>query len=387
MNNELQDLDEKAYIRHKLYAGGKSNFRRYAELVIGESSLWGLLKYELITTFLGPLPGALGLFLRKIFYPKLFKRVGKGTVFGRNVVVRNAHMVCLGERVMIDDNCLIDGRGAGEEGVLIGDQVMINRNVTIQAKIGPISIGANSDIGADSNIISQGGIYIGEMAAFGGGCHIGGGLFRLDATSGEEPSRDTAGHGSWVGGQHRFTKGPIRIGPRCAFAGYITVTDGVTIGSGCVIAPGAVIQEDVPADSVVMVHQKLVVMPWNQLQQTETEAVKKPQVIVTQDGVTLEKVLEGIYRAIDELNEQLPAEKRLEKSPDTALVEPQGPLDSLGLVNLIVTTERIIGEELGKTVDLTATAPWKSMEGETPFRTPQGLAKYISGLLESAGDA
>ena len=46
-----------------------------------------------------------------------------------------------------------------------------------------------------------------------------------------------------------------------------------------------------------------------------------------------EKVIQAVMDAIDELNEQLPKEERLEKSVDTALFGDGGSLDSLGLVS------------------------------------------------------
>ena len=59
---------------------------KYASLFVGRKGFWALLKYELIQMFIAPAPGALGLWLRKIFYPRIMKKVGRGVVFGRNVV-------------------------------------------------------------------------------------------------------------------------------------------------------------------------------------------------------------------------------------------------------------------------------------------------------------
>jgi acetyltransferase-like isoleucine patch superfamily enzyme len=68
-------------------------------------------------------------------------------VFGRNLTIRNAQNITLGDNVIIDDDCVLDARGAGPDGVVIGDRVIINRGASIQAKIGPIWIGEDSDIG------------------------------------------------------------------------------------------------------------------------------------------------------------------------------------------------------------------------------------------------
>ena len=44
---------------------------------------------------------------------------------------------------------------------------------------------------------------------------------------------------------------PIVIGDNCWFGANVSVMPGVTIGSGCVIAAGSVVTEDVPDNSMV----------------------------------------------------------------------------------------------------------------------------------------
>ena len=47
---------------------------KYSRLFVGRKGLWFLIKYEFINLFITPMPGALGLAIRKIFYPRLLKR-------------------------------------------------------------------------------------------------------------------------------------------------------------------------------------------------------------------------------------------------------------------------------------------------------------------------
>ncbi len=235
-------------------AGDKSRVRRYADLVVGEGASYGqLLKYELITGVFSGLPGALGLGLRQLAYPRLFKRIGKGVVFGRHVVIRNAQNISLGDGVIIDDGCVLDGRGAGSEGVVIGDRVIVNRGTTIQAKIGPIEIGDDCDIGAGSTVHSQGGIAIGGAVVIGGGTKISGGAFQTDrsAAATDHASTDAARVGMLAREQTRWTSGPIRIGDKCLIGMGTIILDGVEIGEGSVIGAGTVMTKSVPAHSVV----------------------------------------------------------------------------------------------------------------------------------------
>ena len=44
---------------------------------------------------------------------------------------------------------------------------------------------------------------------------------------------------------------PIKIGDNCWFGANVSVMPGVTIGAGCVIAAGAVVTKDMPANSLI----------------------------------------------------------------------------------------------------------------------------------------
>ena len=93
-----------------------------------------------------------------------------------------------------------------------------------------------------------------------------------------------------------------------------------------------------------------------------------------------EKVMQSIFKAIDEFNEQLPKEERLEKTVDTPLFGNGGSLDSLGLVSLVTTVEEKIEETCGTT--LTLLEDISSIEDDNPFKTVKTLAEYIASILE-----
>jgi acetyltransferase-like isoleucine patch superfamily enzyme len=234
-----KELSEDSYIRAKLYGGDKSDLRRYADLVCGEgSSYWALLKYELLTCLLAGRRGALGLFLRKKLYPSLFKECGRGVIFGRNLTIRNGKNIVLGDRVVIDDDCVLDARGAGDAGVRIGSGTILNRAVSVQAKIGPVHIGEECDIGMHSDVHAQGGVYIGDQVVLGGGGKISGGVFQIDRS--DDDGRE----------QDRSTRGPIRIDSKCLIGMGSMFLDGVHVGEGVVLGAGSVVLKDVPAYSV-----------------------------------------------------------------------------------------------------------------------------------------
>jgi acetyltransferase-like isoleucine patch superfamily enzyme len=234
----VQDLREEQFIRHRMFDGRKSVVRRYADLVIGGPSLATLLKYELITFLFGALPGAVGLFLRRIFYPLLFKEIGKGVLFGRNLVLRHCDKMRIGNRVVIDDYTLLDARGAGKEGMIIEDEVIISRGCYIQAKVGPIYIGSKSEVGVGTTIVSQGGVHIDEQVSIGGGCKISGGLFEMLPDEEADPP------------YRRYSKGPVRIEKRCMVGMGAIILDGVTVGETSMVGSGAVISMSLPPYSI-----------------------------------------------------------------------------------------------------------------------------------------
>jgi len=87
-----------------------------------------------------------------------------------------------------------------------------------------------------------------------------------------------------------------------------------------------------------------------------------------------------LFEAIDELNEQLPEEQLIIKSPDTVLLGDASNLDSLGLVNLIVLIEQKMEEELGLYVSLADSI--NGTQEENPFETIGKLQSHILFLFQ-----
>lgn len=236
--NQQAKLDDKDFIRYKLFEQKKSLFPKYCDLMIGNASMASLIQYELLTTIIGSIPGAAGLLLRKLFYRRLFRSIGKGAMVGKSVTLRHPSKIQLGARSVIDDYALLDARGSAGHGIVIGDDVFIGRAVTIQSKVGPITIGNKVNIGAHSSLVAQGGIHIGDMVNMGGGCIISGGAYDVgrDASSQRE-------HG-------KHTMGPVKIGNKCRLGMGAIVLDGVCIKEGTIVGAMSLVTGDLPSYSV-----------------------------------------------------------------------------------------------------------------------------------------
>jgi acetyltransferase-like isoleucine patch superfamily enzyme len=127
---------------------------KYRRLVSGPGNFFWLLVYELITLLFGSLPGLLGLGLRQVFYPLLFRETGKGLAIGRHVTLRHPKRIQIGNQVVIEDGVVLDAKGEIGEGIIIGDGVFIGRGTILTARNGTLEIGPGSSISSYCRISS-----------------------------------------------------------------------------------------------------------------------------------------------------------------------------------------------------------------------------------------
>ena len=121
--------------------GEGSVVRRYQDVVVGRRSLSTTLYFEFCMLFAWA-PGALGLLLRKLLWPRLFRACGRGVQFGAGIVLRHPNRIRLGDRVVISERCTLDARNPVlDEAIVIGDDVILAEGVILQTKGGTIRIG------------------------------------------------------------------------------------------------------------------------------------------------------------------------------------------------------------------------------------------------------
>jgi len=226
--------------KFKESAGSGGAFAKYRKVYYGDLSLGKLLLCELLTTLLGWMPGALGLFLRSKLYPLMFANIGKKVVFGRDITIRHPHKIEIGANVTFDDNSVIDAKGDGNEGIRIGDNVYIGRNSIVYCKGGDISLGESVNISSNCQLFSSNKLEIGNGTIIG--------AFTYILSGGEYDHTDSTPFAEQSG---MCTKGPLVIGKNCWLGARVTVLDGVTVGRHCIMAAGAVVNKDVDADTIV----------------------------------------------------------------------------------------------------------------------------------------
>lgn len=235
---ELSD----ATLHEQLTDSSKSTMRRYQDLALGSSSIWYLIKFELIMLFTSWVPGALGLLLRKIFYPWVLGAVGANVVFGQGVAIRHGLKVSIGKGVIIDDGAVLDAKGSSNNGIVIGDNTIVSRNVVLSCKNGDITIGSGCTIGINtlvhamqgSDVVMGDQVLIGAMSYF-----IGSGPYGTDSL--ELPFKK----------QGMLPQGGITIADNVWFGSNVQVLDGVTVGTGSIIGASTVVNKPVEDYAVV----------------------------------------------------------------------------------------------------------------------------------------
>jgi len=212
-------------------------FDKYRQLTVGRKSIGALLAYECITTLFGNLPGAVGYGLRRLYYPRLFRSVGKGTIFGRNIDVTNGHRINIGKNCIIGDGCELGVKGE-TDGICIGNDVTIGRGTLLRTRSGEISIGNDGKIGALCNLVSRGApLVIGSHNLMGAYCYLG-------TSTHEYHNRQIPIH------EQDFILEPIKVGKDVWLGVRTTVIAGSTIGDGCVIGACSLVKGEIPPNQV-----------------------------------------------------------------------------------------------------------------------------------------
>ena len=228
-----------AKAQEQLFDSSRTSRQKYVALVVGRPGLAALLQYELVVTLTQSCPGALGLGLRKTFYPLLLGSCGRNVIFGQNVVLRHPHKIHIGNDVVVDDNCLLDAKGESNRGIWIGDGVFIGRNTILSCKNGDIELGDHANVGFNCELFSASRVTIGSGALLAAYTYVIGGDHDFS-----DPSKS-------VLDQTRTSAG-VTIGSGAWMGAGAKILDGVTIGHHAVVGAGAVVRADVPAHAVAV---------------------------------------------------------------------------------------------------------------------------------------
>lgn len=224
-------------LQSKLVDPRTSPLQKYLRFAAGPVGIARFAYYEVCMLLMSWMPGAPGYSLRKLFYPAMFAACGKGVTFGRNITIRHASKITLGNHVVIDDNCMLDAKG-DDNHMRVGNSCVISRNNILSCKGGSIEVGDGTNIAQnslvhaeqDSDVRLGANVIVGAYTYFvGGGNHR---YERRDVPMMQQINRSLGG---------------IVVEDDVWFGARVTILDGVTIEKGAILAAGAVVRRNVPS--------------------------------------------------------------------------------------------------------------------------------------------
>lgn len=219
--------------------GGR--LERYRKFVVDTGSWLEFVGFESALLFSANLPSILGYGARSILLKPFFSSLGKGTLFGKGLGLRQARYISVGSGVIVDDFCFLDvRREQGRGSIDIGEKVFVGRHTTLAAKGGEVSIGAGSNISSSCRIATQSKISIGESVLVSAYCYIGPGNHGRS----ENDNRPLIEREMEI-------KDGVEIGDHVWIGARVTILDGVKIGSGAVIGAHSLVTRDVPPGATV----------------------------------------------------------------------------------------------------------------------------------------
>ncbi|MHC6536963.1 acyltransferase [Latilactobacillus sakei] len=183
--------------------------------------------------------------IRGFLYRWRFKSVKGLLLIGKRVDIYNSSKIELGKNVKLESGSEI--QGLSTKGIKFGNDVTIGRDTMIRPSsyYGVGRIGDGFEIGNNSSIGPMGYIGCAGQITIGKNVMIGPKVSMFAENHNFNDSNST------IKEQGVSNKGII-IEDNCWIGSSVTILDGVTIGSGSVIAASTVVTKNVPKNSIVM---------------------------------------------------------------------------------------------------------------------------------------
>jgi acetyltransferase-like isoleucine patch superfamily enzyme len=219
----------------------ESSLNVYLDRIVGGNNLLDLIKYEFAISFVGKIPGAIGILLRKHLYKKVLKRMGKGVVVAGGVLIRHPRSISIDNNTLIDECCILDSKTVSKKGIYIGKNCIIGHRTYITTGFeGYVSIGDNVHVnGPDTHILGNGGVVIRENVLIAARVSIVSANYIIE------------GRDILIKDSVTTTKGVVIEEDVWLGVGVI-VLDGVRIHKGAVVGAGAVVTKDIPEYAVAI---------------------------------------------------------------------------------------------------------------------------------------
>jgi len=223
---------EKKSIQEQVLSGS-GMFAKYRLITVGKGGNLNLFFHELISFFIIPIQGQLGVFFRSKLFPLLVKKIGKSVCIGANCTIRNGKQIVFGDRVVIGHRVTLDVK-PGDNRILLNNDVNIGNRVIFNCSGGTIKIGEGTIIEEHCRLGSLQGLTIGRHC-----------------TVGKKSSVVGAGHATDdlvkpIMHQPVTCMGPSFIGDDVTIGERVTILDGISIGNNVTVRPDSLVINDIP---------------------------------------------------------------------------------------------------------------------------------------------
>ena len=233
------DNEKKGVIQQQLRKKDKeSPLQKYGQVVAGKPGKRDLLRYEFCVSLVAPLPGPIGIWLRRFFLPFIFENFGRDVIMERDVSFRRAGQISIGSNVTIGCGVTLDVKTEAGR-IRVGDNVSIGRNTIISCPGGTVTIEDGARIGKYCRLGSLKGLIIGKQCCLENFVCVVGAGHEFKSLKNPIIQQPLTCRGLTV------IKDNVRIGRRT------TLLDGVQIGSNVCIKPGSLVNKDVAAANIV----------------------------------------------------------------------------------------------------------------------------------------
>ena len=226
---------------HKTLTEGGSALSKYQNVIIGNSSIGYLIYFELCA-WLGKVPGALGIALRKVLWPRLFGSCGKGVMFADRIVLRHPKKIHLGNNVVLSEGVVLDARhDTDDKALVLGDDVMLSINVMISCKNGTVRIGDRTGLSAHTIVHATNdcNVDVGADNIIGPQCYLAGGG-NYNHGNLEIPIRE----------QGIVNDGGVQLKDNVWLGAKVIILGGVTMEPGSIAGAGSVVSKDISKNMI-----------------------------------------------------------------------------------------------------------------------------------------
>ncbi len=183
-------------------------------------------------------PGALGLLLRKRFFPRLFDSCGKNVLFGRFIHIQNPKQIVIGDHVVISDRVILDAGCMNALNqhhlIIIMDHVFIGIETTIKAVSAPITIRPGANLSSYCHLLAHIPIDIGSDTLLAAYCRIG-----CESPVIPEIIKPLPQEG-------------IKVANGCWLGVRVRIEDSVTVGEGTIVGAHAAVAHDLPEYTIAI---------------------------------------------------------------------------------------------------------------------------------------